>query len=317
MNTIGKKLADKRKELKLSYEDVSKMTKLSITHIKAIEQGDLDYFRNDLTYVRFYVRSYCKAIDVPYENFKDDLLDSVDEYSTTMAMKVIKEQEEVDKKISERTASIPKAEAPQLAQKDRSSIKQNVKQSSRFKKKKIDVAFLSLIVVIVLVVGIVLYVGGNALINKLNEEPPKEDPTQDVTPKPEEDKKDNEDKNDKDTKEEDSKVAMTLKPNSTYQYEIGGIKAGENFKLEITFKAAGSFNLWQGQTSVPNAYGVYQAGATYTLEAPVQANMTYTANFWNYAGATFKINGKTVEFDANAGLKQEGVTFIEFSFKGE
>ena len=58
MIEIGKKLQKRRVELNLSYQDISTITKLSIPHIKAIEEGNLDYFKNDLTYVRFYVNSY-------------------------------------------------------------------------------------------------------------------------------------------------------------------------------------------------------------------------------------------------------------------
>lgn len=318
MKNIGQKLAAKRKELKLSYDDVSKLTKLSITHIKAIEQGDLDYFKDDLTYVRFYVRSYCKAMDVPYENFKDDLLDSVDEYSTTMALKVIKDHDVVDQKITERATLINKTKAkPQFTQKDKTSIKLNVKQSSRFRKKKIDIAFLSLIVVAVLIVGIVLYVGVNALVNKMNEKPSKEDTPSEVTPTPE--KKD--EPKDKEEEQEDTKVSIEKRTDSTYQYRVGGINLNEAIKMEITFNATGNFNLWQkgasGEASVAGAYGTYQEGQTYTIEAPLQANMSYTCNFWNYVGATIKINGKTIELDANVGIKQEGVTLIEFIFEGE
>ena len=323
MKKVGNKLQEKRRELKLTYQDVAKLTKLPIGTIKAIEKGDLDYFQNDLTYVRFYVRSYCKALHVPYEGFKDDVLDSVDEYTATMSLNVVKQHEKMEKNIAQRSehnervnVDLPEDKKPKLAKKDRVSISQNAQQNRRFQKKRLDFAFLSLIAVIVVIAGILIYVGVNAVMNN-DSTTPKEEEVGNVTPsKPTPDKKEEPKEDENQTKPEDTSV--NFKEVTPSSYAISGIKANEVMKLEVTFKNAGSFNLWKGSTSVENAYNVYQAGATYTYEGAVVAGEAFTLNFWNFGGATIKVNGKTLEYNESA-LQPDanGVTFFTLTTTGE
>lgn len=325
MKDVGLKLQEKRTELKLSHEEVAKMTRLPIGTIKAIEAGDLDYFQDDLTYVRFYVRQYCKILDVPYENFKDDVLDSVEDYTTTMSLNMMKQKEDIEQHIAKKTSSIkkkvelPEDKGPVFAKKDRTSISQNAQQNSRFRKaKKIDFAFLSLIVVIAIVVVIVLYVAVTALLNdNANDTPSNDDDIADVnkTPTPEVDNDEEENKKDDKKDEETSKI--TFEQNAANHYSVGGIKAGEAIKIEITFTNAGSFNLWKGNTSFAGAYGMYDAGATYTYDSTVTANELITLNFWNYGGAEIKINGQTLEYNSASLSPVDGVTYFQITTKGE
>lgn len=325
MKDVGLKLQEKRTELKLSHEEVAKMTRLPIGTIKAIEAGDLDYFQDDLTYVRFYVRQYCKVLDVPYENFKDDVLDSVEDYTTTMSLNMMKQKEEMEQHIAKKTSPIkkkielPEDKGPILAKKDRSSILQNAQQNSRFRKaKKIDFAFLSLIVVIAIVVVIVLYVAITALLdNDSNSTQPTDDKISDVnnTPTPEVD--DKEEDNEKDDKKNEEESNVTFEQRAVNHYTIGGIKAGEAIKIEVTFTNAGNFNLWKGNTSFAGAYGMYEAGATYTYDSTVTANELITLNFWNYGGAEIKVNGKTLEYNASSLSPVDGVTYFQITTKGE
>lgn len=324
MKKVGSKLQEKRNDLKLSYEDVAKLTKLPIGTIKAIEKGDLDYFQNDLTYVRFYVRSYCKALDVPYEGFKDDVVESVDEYTATMSLNAMKQHEKIEQSVSQRTEheevvklDLPEDKKPKLAKKDRISISQNVKQNRRFKKSRIDFAFLSLLVVILIVVGILIYVGVSALMNNDTPSDKKEDPVSDVKPEkptPDNEETSNQEKEENKTPEQSNVTFAQVSPSS---YDISGIKAGETIKIEVTFKNSGSFNLWKGATSVENAYRVYQANETYTFEGAVVANEAFTLNFWNYGGAVIKVNEKTLEYNESAQVPDaNGVVFFTLTTKG-
>lgn len=322
MKDVGIKLRDKREELNLTYEEVSKMTKLPSTTIKAIEEGNLDHFQNDLTYVRFYVRSYCKAIDVPYEHFKDDVLDSVEEYTNTMSLNALKKHEEMEANITSRkseknVATIPDDKKPRLAKKDRSSIAQNTSQNRRFtKKKRIDFAFLSLIIVIALIVCIVIGLGIKTLLSD-NNKTPSDDPiteNQPNTPQPEED----EPKDEKEEKEDKEADKVKFEAVSPISYTVGGLKVNDDLKIEVTFKNQGTFNLWRGSASVPNASNIYNSGATYTFEGKVVANEVFTFNFWNYGGATIKVNGKTLEYDEKAVVPDaQGVAYFTLTMKGE
>ena len=50
-------LKKRRTDLKLSIQDVSAQTRLAPEYIKAIEDNDLDVFSDDLSFVRYFIRS--------------------------------------------------------------------------------------------------------------------------------------------------------------------------------------------------------------------------------------------------------------------
>lgn len=323
MIEIGKKLQKRRRELKLSYADVSKMTKLSVPHLKAIENGDLDYFKNDLTYVRFYVRSYCKAVDIPYENFKDDVSDSVEEYTNTLTLKVKEDHEKTEQSIHEKTQGNSKVQnlikdnkGPRLAKKDRTSIQQNVQQTSRFrKKKKVDIPFLSLIAVIVIIVGILIYVGVNSLLNKDSDSSPSEEPKVTTkTPTPEKDTSTDDEKKTDDTKTT-PKLAFTK--DSTTAYSVSNLKDGDAIKIEITFKDRCWFDGTLNGGAIPNATTntTFEPGQTFTYDGSAKTNDVYSFVFGFFPGTTIKVNGEEVPLDGTL-ANAAGVQTITLTLKG-
>ena len=78
MKEIGELLKQKRLEKGYTIDEVSDKTRLSIPHIKAIEAGNVDYFKNDLPYLRYFLRSYCELVDVDFDSIKDQLQDVVE-----------------------------------------------------------------------------------------------------------------------------------------------------------------------------------------------------------------------------------------------
>ncbi len=252
MKEIGKKLAAERNKRKLSYDEISEITKLPAGHLKAIEDGDLDYFKDNLTYVRFYVRSYCKALGIPYENMKDDVLESVDEYTNTLTMKALQEQEIMEANINEKSEN-QDHKGPILAKRDRQSILQNAKQSSRFRKaKRVDYAFLSLIIVAALIVVLVLYVGISALLDKEEVKPVPQDPISEKDkPTPEVEKP--QEKPEKPEEPEEIESDITFAKESVGVYVVKGLKVGEEATFEVKFPAAGPYNMGAGNTGVAGA----------------------------------------------------------------
>lgn len=337
MIEIGKKLQKRRVELNLSYQDISTITKLSIPHIKAIEEGNLDYFKNDLTYVRFYVRSYCKALNVPYENFKDDVVDSVDEYTNTITLKKQERIEQVEKAIAERHSKPVKAnnimrkeietlvkenKGPKLAKKDFASIHQNANKNTRFKTKKVDIPMLSLLAVLVIIVGIVLYVGVGSLFDKEDPSTGKEDnpPVVDKVPTPEKDTdKDDPATVDKDTQDssdkQDEKVVQITKENAN-SYIVSNVSLQSKVKVEVVFTNNicwfdGTFN----NAPIVNTKTdkIYGPNETYTVENVAGANDVYVFNFGLFPGTKILVNGVEVALDpslATAGNVQTIYVYV-------
>lgn len=335
MIEIGKKLQQRRIELNLSYEDVSNMTKLSIPHLKAIEEGDLDYFKDDLTYVRFYVRSYCKALDVPYENFKDDVVDSIEDYTNTMAMKKQERKEQMEKAIAERTKPVKASnivrkevetlmkenKGPKLAKKDFASIQQNANKNKRFKNKKMDVSMMSLLAVLVGIVGIVIYVGVGSLFN--GEETPKDPsidnpPVVDKTPTPEVDA-DADVEKDPSNGDKESKKDVTITMETANSYIVSGIKVDDKVEIEVKFTDNqswfdGAFNTAPIQND--RADKIYGPNESYTVDNKAGTNDVYELIFGYFPGTKILVNGSEVSIDPSL-LTTGNVQTIYIHVRGE
>ena len=53
MKEIGKILQENREQQNKSIDDISNITKMNINIIKNIESGNVEYFSNDLAYLRY------------------------------------------------------------------------------------------------------------------------------------------------------------------------------------------------------------------------------------------------------------------------
>lgn len=102
MKTIGEILKQRRLELGYSIEDIHDKTKLSPVHIKAIEDGDLDYFRHDLSYLKFFVQYYCQAVYFDFDEIKDDYEKVLNNYYETQAIKKIESTQASNENIQRR-----------------------------------------------------------------------------------------------------------------------------------------------------------------------------------------------------------------------
>ena len=79
-------LKAKREELHLSIADVSERTRLTERYIIALEERDIHAFEDDLSYLRYFVRAYCDAVGVPFEEVRQDIQEALDEYGQEKEM---------------------------------------------------------------------------------------------------------------------------------------------------------------------------------------------------------------------------------------
>jgi len=328
MKDIGSKLSAKRKEMKLSVDDVAKMTKMPVSHILAIEAGDIEYFEDDITYLRFYVRAYCKILNIPFDEIKDYFDDSVDTYTQNLSLKAIKEREELEESIQVRSkVEVPKSknykEPPIATIKDRGSIRQNAKQSSKFKKRgKLDVSLWSLLIIIAIIVAVVIFVFLNNGFGgvKDTKEPEVGDVVDNNTPSPEKEDTDKEPQ-----KEEEKEEPLSVHKINPTTYEVVGVKVNDKITFEVTFEnGKTSYEVvgvkvndkitfevtfengktsWIGMDTIEGQYGL--ANAVYTeqnplkLESIAQVTNNYYIRFGAYSmeGMKVLINGQQVVFD--------------------
>lgn len=102
IKSIGQKLKDRREELGYSLEDIHKKTKLSLVHLQAIENGNMDYFRHDISYLKFFLQYYCQAVYLDFDDIKDDYEAVLNDYTQTQILKKQEQKEASNQNIQRR-----------------------------------------------------------------------------------------------------------------------------------------------------------------------------------------------------------------------
>lgn len=64
MDNIGQRIREKREKQKISIEELSQRTKISITVLKDIEAGKFDRYEGDEAYVKMYLKKISQALDM-------------------------------------------------------------------------------------------------------------------------------------------------------------------------------------------------------------------------------------------------------------
>ena len=90
---LFEKLMNRRYSMNVTLDELSLKTKLPITHLIALEEGDLSKFSHDIAMVKFYLLSYCNALDIDFNEIESELDEIVSGYSHTMMLKKRQERE--------------------------------------------------------------------------------------------------------------------------------------------------------------------------------------------------------------------------------
>ena len=102
MEKLSNRLKAKRLETGLTIEEVSEKTRLTTKHIKALEEGDMEFFKDDLSYLRFFLRSYCDAVGFDFEEAKPLLHETIDSYTTAFSKKSWRSRNRSKKTLNQR-----------------------------------------------------------------------------------------------------------------------------------------------------------------------------------------------------------------------
>ena len=211
MKEIGATLKKRREELGYTLEEMSNKTRISVAQLKALEDGDLEFFKDDLSYVRYFVRFYCQALYLDFDPLRDQLSQDLDQFTETMSLKAIHDREEmqsnIEKKINKASGTLKK------------------------EKKKIDYSLISLLAVIAVMLVCLSVVLFKTVPNWFKSEPkPDSFPTADVTPTPSQTPADT-----PDVIDQPSALTVTMAANDPSTYEVRGWKAQESFTIAVTF----------------------------------------------------------------------------------
>lgn len=308
MENIGKLLKEKRLELGFTIEEVSKKTRLTQKHIKALEEGKIDFFHDDLEYLRFFVKSYCEVLDIDFDDLKDGLRDCVNEYTTSFTTSMQMTHEEIEKQVA-KTEKLTNAK----------SADRIVRRKKKFKKP--DMSLVSLIAIVVIVAMVIML----AFIVFLKSNPKDKGSAKDnqplatvpsTTDKNQYPTKDEQDKNKE--KEEAVKKEVNVVKDGVTNYTIENVKDGDELSFEVYFGGSNSgFSatvdgkvLDDPQAKIYN----YQTSAKGKIKVKdgtkIQLYIAYMLN------TSLKINGKNVKIDESI-VNSGGPYTLELTVAGD
>lgn len=307
MDKIGSLLKQKRLEMGFTIEEISEKTRLTIKHIKAIEEGDISYFKDDLSYLRFFLKSYCDVLGMDFEDIKDELRNSIDDYTMSFTQEAVMQHEAIERGIKENSAKMQKHE--NSAKKKKQTKPKRAKQ-----RRRVDVSLLSfLAIVIVVVIGLIFAVVMLIQNNKGDDEslidnkpPVAEVPSNGGEDAPKEEEK---------PKEEVKEMVITAV--SDTEYTIENLKEGDDIDIEITMGSNSGFRaLVDGKQLSDPANQIYSYKTVLHVREKAVKDKKIQLAFGFMQNNTIKVNGKDVELPGSVTGKAGSVT-IEFTVKGE
>lgn len=315
MDKIGNTLKQKRLELGLTIEEVSEKTRLTIKHIKAIEEGDISYFKDDLSYLRFFLKSYCDVLGLDFEGMKVDLQDSIEDYTTSFSKHAIAQHEAIERGVKENAEKLKKSK-PKA---------KKAKPKKTRHRRKIDMSLLSfLAIIVVILIGLIFAFvmwmqrstdGDDHLVaNKppvapvdmsedANKKEPEEEPAKD--PIKEEDPK------------KDEKKELVITAVSDTQYTLENLKDGDEIDIEITMGSNTSFRALVDEKELSNPpRQIYNYKQSIHVRETAAKGKKIQLAFGFMQNNAITVNGVKVELPASV-TNKAGSIVIQFDVKGE
>ena len=292
MKEIGKELRLARENKGFSLEEMSDRTRIVFDRLQAIENGDVAYFDHDISYLRYYIRFYCNALGVDFDQYRERLDSSIDDFHETKRLSKIESREETEKSIKR------KVEAHKLD----TSLNKNL-----------DIPMVSLIIVVVIVLLALTSVFFVYILPQwISPEPrfPQSDPIIEPVDDQDEQPDDIDD-------EQPSTSNITLSAIDTRTYSVIGWIADETVAIKIEFGRDTWVKVsYDGVVTDNPASKIYKKDSMIEILYPASPDGQVMINLGGMNGNTIYVNGEVLNLDEsianwNTGLK---LTFI---FEGE
>lgn len=287
MLEIGNSLKERREELGFSLKQMSDKTRVPVNKLQAIENGDLKFFENDFTYLKFYIRYYCNALHLDFEIYRDQLDLALDEFSNTTKMLKISEVNEIQDRVRERI-------------------------NKPLNRKKFDISFISFVSSIVLLVITLLLVfvflilpnlnkDEEALINNNNTDIPS--PIENI--------------DDVDTEVEETPKVLSVSQVDSVNYEITGFNDLQELAMLINFKSNAYVRIRvDGDTAVNLPSKLYNVGSTLDFKFNATNDTILEVYIGWMNSNTILINDIVIPIDSEIASRNGSVTFT-FRLRGE
>lgn len=273
---IGLILKEQRQELKMSLAAMSEKTKLSIIQLEAIEEGNIEFFKDDLSYLSYFVRYYANALGLDFNEIRDDLDDSIMDFTNSISLSKIKQKEELNQRVIHKT------------QQHRKKARKNIDYSS--------VGLFVLTALILVLVGFAIFkVVLPSLQSMGNNEPPVVEVPGSEVESPE-------------TPETPSEPEVELPEVSTLSvtevdplnYEIRGWKVDEELTIDLDFANRAWVRFSEdGLAMDAPAQGTYEKGENAQVILKAQNDKVLSVNVGYFKGNVFSLNGQAIPVNAD------------------
>jgi cytoskeletal protein RodZ len=301
LEKTGQILKQQREELGFSIEDMSRKTKISALQLRELENGNVDFFHDDITYLPFMVKSYAHALYLNYDEFREDIENLVGNYHHTVKIKKIKENEAIERAVVEKTK-------PHSQSKGKIKVK---KQS-----KKPEFSQLSLIFIILVIVSSLLFVFVTVVLPMINQgdSPNQEDPIINLPTNPNDDP---DEPIDDPVDEEPIESIISVSPLSATEYAIVDFYEDEEVKISVNFNTQTWVRVYIDDVSTDNPQSrIYQPNESIDIITTAKDAHKVSFHVGVVRSNEFTVNDKVVTLDSSIANVTYGVR-IHFIFVGE
>ena len=282
MKEISGILKQHRINANLSLEDMSEKTKIQMPYLIAIEDGDIGKFKNDISYLKYYIRFYCRVVDYDYELIRNKLDVSIEEFSQIMVIKKVNDHNQRQNAINRQ-------------------LNDSQNKNKIIIKKDKDYSFLSLIIMVIVVLGCIGFFIFTMFFKGNNEiQPPIITPTPTTTPIV-----------------EVEETPMSVIESDATTYFVQDYKVDENLSIKVNFNNDTWIRVYYDDVVTNNPVSkVYKPGeAMEILITPVN-DMKITIHFGIVVGNEIYVNDELVILNEQIKDLASGQK-IDFVLKGE
>lgn len=304
MENIGKFLKSQREELGFTIEDMSQKTKISMHQLREIEDGNLDFFHDDITYLPFMIKRYAKALYVD-DKIKDEVDGLVGKYQETMKIKKIQQQEVIDQNVANRV---------------KKATKTSQKLSPSQHSKRPEFSQLSLIFIVLVIIASLLFVVVTVilpLINQSAKAPIKEDPIINLPENPNEKPDEEEPVDQVDPEQPDETSTVEVQQKNPITYEIINYKDKEEVNISLAFNTDTWVRVYLDGKETDNPRSkVYKKGENIDVITFAEKGHTVTFHVGIMKSNEFFINDEAMTLDDSVANVTYGIK-INYVFAGE
>jgi len=301
MKNVGLRLKEQREEVGFTLEEMSAKTKITTPQLRALEEGDLDFFKEDISYVPYFVRFYAQALYLDYETLRVDVDNAIKDLHHTQKLNVVAQNKALKENIDSRI-------------KDKKMSK-NTSMLRSEGKRKIDYSLLSLLVFIILLLItliVIFFVFVFPMINK----PAASNNDNTIISLPE-------NPNDVDEKpaEDDPSIpfvsAIVISQVDAREYDITGYTDNEEVLITVTFVRDVWMKVYIDGVATDNPKSkTYKKDEVMEIRLLAKDDMNVMLHFGNLKDNVVRINDEEIVWDDSIANWLRGIK-ISFRFKGE